>query len=875
MSSQPEIGLQGFGQQFLHIKAIDVTFNEGRRPPHPLSVKLQVDKKPFKSTHFGKGDNIHDQKLLQVLRLSSHPPVPADLTILVEKYHTLNRKKYAVFKIASTTIVGIDEYSIDDVQGRASVKLTCIKTLSIDELTKLLVKDAQVQVGNKKVLLDALGKFSGFVAGCMKLAGAASEIDPRAKIAVSIFNVFYEFCKSQRECHDAASEFMQDLASFFPFTQNVSLENTMTKKVICDILDLFCMISWSIIKYSNKGFLGDLLSSHQDEIDSLKVEFTRLKEKYAWCIKVETWKSVIEIEGQVGDAALRGLHPAGQAYYDVDKRCLGGMRAAILKQVEEWAQSESKIFWLHGVAGSGKSTIANSVAHMFEQQLRLSGCFFCKRDDAECRDPKRVFPTLAYHLSKWHEGYRAAVLSVMRGKEEPKLTQSLRWQFDLLLRRPLESVADKPPGSLIVVVDAVDECGDTASSRSDLAEFLAQLALVVPWLKVFVTSRPHPEFHEVFRRDPINYQTFDISAQINDSQLQEDMSEYIKLRAEEIRFSLTSGQISALITKASGLFIWTSTVFSFLDEQFNKKAAIAKILSPTSAGDQEARLDQIYMTVIQNVHGKSKENAQIIKMVLGLVACMAKNRPLSEDALVCFLSTENEIFELDVLKTVIDNLQAVLYRDTSKGQAICACHPSFLDFISDHERSKEYWTDPVPLNTAMSARCLEIMLSELKFNICGLESSYVPNDNVPDIQERISRCMSQQFQYSSLYWMNHVVNSSLDTDQHFKEDYLEKLLCQPRALYWLECLSLIKELNSAIDILTLCDKYFKLSSQISDAVKELFKLVSAYHTAISVSTPHLYVSALSWVPTESVVAKVLYPSFCNQPLISSGKVLNL
>ncbi|KAI5121548.1 hypothetical protein M0805_002606 [Coniferiporia weirii] len=876
MSQRPETGPpKDFSQQFLHIKAIDVSFN-GRRPSYPLSVKIQIgNDSPLKSIRFGRDDTIHWE-----FENYLHPPVPADLTILVQAAHKFRCKKvYAVFRVAIADATEKDEYPVEDGNGKALVKLTCVRALPNSEFTKLLIKEAQDQVGKKKVLLDSLGKFSGFVAGCMKLAEAASQVNPYVGIAVSVINAFYEGCKSQQEYHEAAVDIMQELASFLPFTEDVPLRDKkdgVTGKVIQEMLELFCEISGSVIKYSNKNFLEEMLSSSvQEKIKSSKDDFAKLKAKYDWCIKVETWKAVIEIEEQVGDAALRTLHPASQAYYDIDKRCLEGTRVAVLKRVEEWARSESEIFWLHGVAGSGKSAIANSVAHMFRQEMRLSGCFFCKRDDTECRDPKRVFPTLAYHLSKWHKGYRSAVLSVVRGENEPKLTQSLQWQFDLLFKEPLTSLEDMPPGPLVVVLDALDECGDSASFRSALAKFLRELARVTPQLKVFVTSRPQPEFDEVFNRDAVSCHTFNISTEVDDVQLQKDMSGYIKLCAEGIQgLSLTDEQILALTAKASGLFIWTSTVFNFLGKQFDKNTAIANILSSASVGSQEAELDQIYKTVIKNASGGSEENAQIIQNVLGLVACTAKNRPLSEDALVHFLSTEKKGFSLVVLKGVIDNLQAVLYRDGLKGQAICARHPSFLDFISDHKRSKEYQTEPAPLNTTMSVRCLQIMLSELKFNICGLESSYIPNDEVPYIQERVSECISQQLQYSCLYWMNHHAGSKLDADQHLKEDYFEKLLCQPRALYWLECLSLIKELNSAIDILALCAKYFKSSSQISDAANELFRLVSAYHTAISMSTPHLYVSALSWVLAESIVANSLYPSFHNQHLIKSGKEKN-
>ncbi|KAH8113790.1 hypothetical protein DFH11DRAFT_1469021, partial [Phellopilus nigrolimitatus] len=130
--------------------------------------------------------------------------------------------------------------------------------------------------------------------------------------------------------------------------------------------------------------------------------------------------------------------------------------------------SDSKLFWLHGFAGSGKSAVANSVADMFHSQRLLLGCFFCHRDDPECHSPVSLIPTLAYHLSKWHREYRREVLSILQGGDEMRLAKDLDWQFDLLIRKPLISLgksAEIPPEPLIIVIDALDECGDSVQSR--------------------------------------------------------------------------------------------------------------------------------------------------------------------------------------------------------------------------------------------------------------------------------------------------------------------------------------------------------------------------------------------------------------------------
>ncbi|KAI5121598.1 hypothetical protein M0805_009469 [Coniferiporia weirii] len=757
----------GTDQKFLHIEgnpeatfilghalnnaffvAIEVNF-KGSNPRYPVLVRLKVGENIHKSPRFERGESIS-----WVMGSYLYVPLSTDISIRVQEIHTFGRKQdIAIFSIVSADVVGKDTFSAEDAKGRSLVKLTCVSALpasaaertnqsleliilKIDALAKLVIKDAEAAVGNKKVLLESLGRASDVLSVLLNFTDFASSIHPAAGAAAKVVSLLYEQCKEQEDCHRAASDLMKELVSLLPFVGDIPRDlakNDKTVETVKRMLELFCEISGFISSYSTKGMLEDVFSSRKDEIDSLKNEFQRLKEVYDWCIKVEVWRSVIETEKQTIDIQLQQLRPAGRAYYDIGRICLEGTRTAVLEQVRDWAASDERLFWLYGVAGSGKSSIANSVAHMFDERQRLLGCFFCKKDDPECRVPSNVFPTLALHFSKWHATYRSMVSHVIQGKDGPKLSQSLQWQFELLLKKPLNSLdgdaVDLPPKPLIVVIDALDEGGDSAASRSELAKLLLEMAGIVPWLKVFVTSRPLPEFEHVFRRNAKGLRTLDINVEVESAQVQKDILQYTKHCAGD--FGLTEEQINVLALKASGLFIWISTVFRFIGTQKNKKWAINSVLSST--GNQEVGLDKLYTTVLKG-SSMGYNDTQIIRSVLGIIACTSRNKPLPEDALVQFLCAMDQDIELEVLKDTIDSLQAVLYRDTSGNSAI---------------RSS------------------------------GKEAVVACND--------------------------------------------------------------------------------------------LYRLISAYYTPISLSTPHLYISALSWAPTESFVANKLYPSFYNQPLVSSGK----
>ena len=71
--------------------------------------------------------------------------------------------------------------------------------------------------------------------------------------------------------------------------------------------------------------------------------------------------------------------------------CLGGTRADVLQQLDDWLGDTQgqRVFWLNGLAGTGKSTIAQTFAEITFAEGRLGASFFCSRG-FEDRDRKSV-----------------------------------------------------------------------------------------------------------------------------------------------------------------------------------------------------------------------------------------------------------------------------------------------------------------------------------------------------------------------------------------------------------------------------------------------------------------------------------------------------
>jgi hypothetical protein len=151
--------------------------------------------------------------------------------------------------------------------------------------------------------------------------------------------------------------------------------------------------------------------------------------------------------------------------------------------------SEPRIFWLNGLAGIGKSTVAQTIAEQCDQQGHLGANFFFSRQDDERSNPHRVFSTIAYQLAGSSPSFRTAIALAAEANKDPADT-TIAIQLRDFIITPLQNIAD-PPRRLVVVVDALDECRNEDGSVQAILRLLATELGRVPFpLKFLITSRP-------------------------------------------------------------------------------------------------------------------------------------------------------------------------------------------------------------------------------------------------------------------------------------------------------------------------------------------------------------------------------------------------
>jgi hypothetical protein len=131
----------------------------------------------------------------------------------------------------------------------------------------------------------------------------------------------------------------------------------------------------------------------------------------------------------------------------------------------------------------------------------------------------------------------------------------------------------------------------------------------------------------------------------------------------------------------------------------------------------------------------------------------------------------------------------------TQGQAAKILHASFADYLTDSHRcgNQPWFIDVSAHHELLALGCFQIMKAELKFNICDLETSYVSNDNVHDLNARIQNHIPIYLSYACRFWADHLQETKVTTmTLSDVDDFLSQQL-----LFWLEVLSLVKEVHIA------------------------------------------------------------------------------
>jgi len=476
-----------------------------------------------------------------------------------------------------------------------------------------------------------------------------------------------------------------------------------------------------------------------------------------------------------------------------------------LDEIESWTKDfdKSPVYWLNGLAGTGKSAIAQTTAERLFADGRLGASFFCSRDFKDRSDLRFIFPTLSFQLAYRYPNFRSVLIPLLQSNPDIGY-ESLHSQMERLIVTPLKGNGI----STVIVIDALDECTDD-EPQSAILSVMGRLVEEIPKVKFFITGRPEPRIHSGFRLKLLRPLTeiFTLHT-VDHSIVNVDIRRFLVAQLSNLaqRFRLNgwpSGeQIDLLAQRAAGLFVYAIATVKFLDHPHRSPVqrldAITNLPECTTHEGktqfkENTTLDSLYTSILHmalNSHGEDPGEDSEVHSTIGTVILLVNPLPPSAVAELIGL----EAAQVMRILTLIQSLLVIDEEDPN--YPVKSFHKSFPDFVTDPSRclNERFYISPGTLHQELTINCLRLMKGTLKQNLLSLPD-YALNQEVEDLPERIKDHISPALEYACKFWHNHLTETRDDITCIL--DALCDFLKQ-KFLPWLEVVSVLGTAREAV-----------------------------------------------------------------------------
>ncbi|KAH9480078.1 hypothetical protein JR316_0006675 [Psilocybe cubensis] len=627
---------------------------------------------------------------------------------------------------------------------------------------------------------------------------------------------------------------------------------------------------------------------HEDITVTIRGIFERIDDsrvELELALGIRTFKAIYQVDKAFKDQFLERLRPSNIAHHDYNlegqegqmlhrRVCTPGTRVGILGHIVAWAKDISetspKVFWLFGHVGSGKTTIAYSIARRFEfagdsdDTIVLGANFFASRQFDETRLSKYIVPTIVYHLALKCKPFAEALYH--SGRLEV-INHNIATQLDALLFGPWKKCesarrADTSiPQHYLIVIDALDEI-----ERSGGSQFLLILFDILNryhqndlyGLKFFLTSRTNKEIvdhvNSLLRKEIYHLQD------VKEEDAREDISKYLRSCLPHF---VGRPELDALQEHAAGLFIYAATFVKLLEHRkpAEQKRVLNNLLSnqkarqsQSSLQDSQMLLNRLYYDILIDAFGSHSGDERMDRLSI-LYTFLCAKEPLTIAAAADILfevdveEEDPEFSYLPVAKDVVERLHSVIY---VKDDRVLFYHKSFPDFMMDKARSRDFWLDLPNHHRRLTNDCFRLMENMLRFNIANIPTSFYFDEEVGTIKAEIERNIPPSLRYACRHWDHHLCSTVPITSSEPLNQTLSCFL-KLKALFWIEAMNLLgfrghcyPMLQAARDwTATLSDTSALLSRHFAEAA---YFAVYFSGSPASLSTPHLYISSLATWP---------------------------
>ncbi|KAE8556238.1 hypothetical protein TMatcc_003576 [Talaromyces marneffei ATCC 18224] len=568
--------------------------------------------------------------------------------------------------------------------------------------------------------------------------------------------------------------------------------------------------------------------------------------------------------------------------------CLRDTRTEVLNQIRKWADGDGqeRVYWLKGMAGTGKSTISLTIAREYYEKSRLAANFFFSRGGGDLALAKEFATTIACQLAEISNELRRSIGEAMEAN--PRIESlAIYDQWEKLVLQPLsiqENVINTSQSPYLIVIDALDEC-ESEDDISQLLQCLGDLTrLKHVQFQVFITSRPEQPIKLGFGRiESLSRRDF-ILHDIEKSLVEHDLRLYYQDKLAHIgqrfhinRDLLSDETINYLVHKSQGLFIHAATACRFIQdgEELAGERLALLISKDAPSVNSEEELDRMYTTVLTHsfkLSGKLDSEEMIRRKVLfhriiGSIVVVYDTLSITQLADILQEPKAEISKTLHQLHSIID----VPERDDGTIQLL---HPSFRDYIVNSKRCSHemYAIDARRAHRELFRCCLRILLTHLRRNPCNIRRPGTQARHISKLD--IDKNIPWSVQYASQYWMGHLQRSHMDS----RDDANIEEFFQTKYLFWLETLALIGRLSYGVAMMMDLDKLlegqlighpssmtelrkgFRIAAEtkrrLGPIVYDAKRFILSHSSMIEEAPLQVYSSAIIFSPKNSIIRKL-------------------
>jgi hypothetical protein len=492
--------------------------------------------------------------------------------------------------------------------------------------------------------------------------------------------------------------------------------------------------------------------------------------------------------------------------------CLPGTRGEVIADILNWfttsSESQSraeKMYWLHGLAGCGKSTIASSVAQILEANRRCVSFYFNASKQAEI-GPQNLFSTISRELAAINKGWRIALVDAIRESPKARKGGSVQEQFENLMMKPSQGFDHFGP--ILIIIDAIDECG-TAEEREPVLKTLNHLLDLPGHFRFLITSRTEQDIVESFKgHEQMYIRRLD---QVDQLSTNHDIGLYVKDRLLSIpilKEKWDESWVEGIVRRSDQLFQWAFTACKYIKGTTrmgnNPLEQLRFIIDSVGFNG----LDSLYLGILEKLGSFQSEDQdhRRFKTIMGRILSLYEPLPLESLSALYYDDEDKETAQLFLLP-----LSSLLRGVDGGNEPVQPLHASFIDFLLDKDRSGKYWIDLEQQQQKIPYALLREMKKHLRFNICKLETSYKLNRYVENLGQRVKEYIPAHIAYACCFWGNHLGSIPAGDEDRC----VVSSLLHSKFLFWLETLSVIKKVDAASAQLSKIQDWVALTVRVS------------------------------------------------------------